>query len=293
MGTDASARAHYGPEARPRGECASSYPRWAGDNRRTCIEPARRSGPGGTGGETTRRSRPGAARVGRGQRQRHLSIGQGGSPPDCSRSAAFIARCSRPPFSPGGCNRNAVASADHRLANAHRYRRGSPAFPAATGARRSRLPRASRQARPGDGAETAPSGFQGASGRPRQPPTAARRTLSVLEERFLELCESAAIPLPEVNAKVGIADLGLRRRPVHLGPGRAAPERSCQRSATTAQTVSSARAADGPRGQCPAAQQPYCGSTSTDTATSRRARALTASATARGRPRRTRGAART
>jgi hypothetical protein len=28
-------------------------------------------------------------------------------------------------------------------------------------------------------------------------------TLSVLEERFLELCESAALPLPEVNARVG------------------------------------------------------------------------------------------
>ena len=29
------------------------------------------------------------------------------------------------------------------------------------------------------------------------------RTLSALEERFLELCESAGHPLPEVNAKVG------------------------------------------------------------------------------------------
>jgi len=29
------------------------------------------------------------------------------------------------------------------------------------------------------------------------------RTLSALEERFLELCESSRLPLPEVNAKVG------------------------------------------------------------------------------------------
>jgi hypothetical protein len=29
------------------------------------------------------------------------------------------------------------------------------------------------------------------------------RTLSVLEERFLELCESSDLPLPEVNAKIG------------------------------------------------------------------------------------------
>ena len=28
-------------------------------------------------------------------------------------------------------------------------------------------------------------------------------TLSVLEERFLELCESAGLPLPQVNARVG------------------------------------------------------------------------------------------
>jgi len=28
-------------------------------------------------------------------------------------------------------------------------------------------------------------------------------SLSILEERFLELCESAGLPLPEVNAKVG------------------------------------------------------------------------------------------
>ncbi len=28
-------------------------------------------------------------------------------------------------------------------------------------------------------------------------------TLSVLEERFLELCESAGIPMPEVNARAG------------------------------------------------------------------------------------------
>jgi hypothetical protein len=32
---------------------------------------------------------------------------------------------------------------------------------------------------------------------------ALARTLSVLEERFLELCEDAGMPLPEVNAKVG------------------------------------------------------------------------------------------
>jgi very-short-patch-repair endonuclease len=29
------------------------------------------------------------------------------------------------------------------------------------------------------------------------------RTLSVLEEGFLELCESSDLPLPEVNAKIG------------------------------------------------------------------------------------------
>jgi very-short-patch-repair endonuclease len=29
------------------------------------------------------------------------------------------------------------------------------------------------------------------------------RTLSVLEERFLGLCESAGLPMPEVNARVG------------------------------------------------------------------------------------------
>jgi len=29
------------------------------------------------------------------------------------------------------------------------------------------------------------------------------RTLSALEERFLELCQSAGIPLPEVNAAIG------------------------------------------------------------------------------------------
>jgi very-short-patch-repair endonuclease len=29
------------------------------------------------------------------------------------------------------------------------------------------------------------------------------RTLSVLEQRFLELCESAGLPLPEINARVG------------------------------------------------------------------------------------------
>jgi very-short-patch-repair endonuclease len=28
-------------------------------------------------------------------------------------------------------------------------------------------------------------------------------TLSVLEERFIELCESSGLPLPEVNAQVG------------------------------------------------------------------------------------------
>ncbi|MGA9634187.1 MAG: hypothetical protein WBQ41_02985 [Solirubrobacterales bacterium] len=39
------------------------------------------------------------------------------------------------------------------------------------------------------------------------------QTLSVLEERFLELCESAGLPLPEINAKVGRMRLDALWRP--------------------------------------------------------------------------------